>query len=109
MVRVQDEHRYDLAYIPFDFPDDWYPFALAAALDPSAAIRGGRNWFGFRTAGTNPDADDQRLGQMLGELRLHRDPAKLAARRSKRASSSTNRCRSSRSGNSTGTWSSTTA
>jgi ABC-type oligopeptide transport system substrate-binding subunit len=77
LVRVQDEHRYDLAYVPFDYPDDWYPFALGAALDPSAAVRGGRNWFSFLTAGTSPDANDQQLGQMLSVLRQHRDPGKL--------------------------------
>jgi hypothetical protein len=77
LVRVQDEHRYDLAYVPFDYPDDWYPFALGAALDPAAAVRGGRNWFSFLTAGTSPDANDQQLGQMLSVLRQHRDPGKL--------------------------------
>jgi ABC-type oligopeptide transport system substrate-binding subunit len=80
MTRVQDEHRYDLAYVPFDYPDDWHPFALGAMLDPSAAGRGGRNWFGFGVRETNPDADDQRLGQVLNELRSYRDPAQLAAR-----------------------------
>jgi ABC-type oligopeptide transport system substrate-binding subunit len=78
LVRVQDEHRYDLAYVSFDFPDDWYPYALGAALDPAAAGRGGRNWFSFRTPGTNPDADDQKLGEMLDSIRLRRDPIQLA-------------------------------
>lgn len=77
MVRVQDEHRYDLAYVPFDFPDDWHPFAVGAALDPAAAGRGGRNWFSFLTAGTSPHQNDQQLGQVLNVLRQHRDPAKL--------------------------------
>jgi peptide/nickel transport system substrate-binding protein len=77
---VQDEHRYDLAYVPFDYPDDWHPFALGAALDPAAAGRGGRNWFGFLAGGTNPDPEDQRLGTILNELRLRRDPAQLAAK-----------------------------
>ena len=83
MVRVQDEHRYDLAYIPFDYPDDWYPYALGAALDPAAGVRGGRNWFGFLTPGTSPDRIDQELGQLLNELRLHRDPGPLAAKAQK--------------------------
>jgi ABC-type oligopeptide transport system substrate-binding subunit len=77
VVRVQDEHRYDLAYVPFDYPDDWHPFALGAALDPSAAIRGGRNWFSFLTAGTSPQDKEQELGQVLNVLRQHRDPSKL--------------------------------
>ena len=73
ITRVEGEHRYDLAYIPFEYPDDWHPFALGAALDPSAANLGGRNWFSFLAADTNPDAEDARLGQMLMALRVHRD------------------------------------
>jgi ABC-type oligopeptide transport system substrate-binding subunit len=74
LVRVQEEHgRYDLAYVPFDYPDDWHPFALGAALDVQAAGRGGRNWFNFLVPNTNPDQDDVRLGQMLNELRGYRD------------------------------------
>jgi peptide/nickel transport system substrate-binding protein len=74
LVRVQEEHgRYDLAYIPFDYPDDWHPFALGAALDPLAAGRGGRNWFRFLSPDTNADGEDSRLGSMLGQLRGHCD------------------------------------
>jgi len=73
ITRVQDEHRYDLAYVPFDYPDDWHPYALGAALDPLAATRGGRNWFSFLVKGTDPDADDLRLSQRLNELRGYRD------------------------------------
>ena len=110
LVRVQDEHRYDLAYVPFDYPDDWHPFALGAVLDPAAAVRGGRNWFSFLTIGTNPQADDQQLGQVLNVLRQHRDPGKLtqqAAEANKLFNDLA--CRSFRSGNSTATRSSTTA
>ncbi len=80
MVRVQDEHRYDLAYVPFDYPDDWYPFGLGAALDPNAWSRGGRNWFKFLGRGTNPDAKDQQLGQLLSELRAYRDFSQILPR-----------------------------
>jgi ABC-type transport system substrate-binding protein len=73
--RVQEEHRYDLAYVPFDYPDDWHPFGLAGFLDASAAGRDGRNWLGYLDPATNPDAEDLRLGRMLTELRGYRDYA----------------------------------
>jgi ABC-type oligopeptide transport system substrate-binding subunit len=72
---VQEQHAsFDLAYVPFDYPDDWYPLALGAALDPEASKqRNGRNWFGFRDDTTNPDAADQQLGRDLAKLRGYRD------------------------------------
>jgi peptide/nickel transport system substrate-binding protein len=74
LVKVQDQHtNFDLAYMPFDYPDDWYPYALGAALDPSAAVRGGRNWFGFLVRDTGPDAGDDELGRALNKMRLYRD------------------------------------
>ncbi|MBX9623614.1 MAG: hypothetical protein K2X82_07350 [Gemmataceae bacterium] len=73
MKRVEDESRYDLAYLPFEYPDDWYPYGLAAFLDPAAAGRGGRNWTGFLSAQTNPDEQDRILGGELAALLLHKD------------------------------------
>jgi ABC-type oligopeptide transport system substrate-binding subunit len=79
-LRVEDEHRYDLAYVPFDYPDDWYPFALGAMFDPLAADRGGRNWTGYLTNGNGADDQDVRLGAMLRELRGYREFGQLAAK-----------------------------
>jgi peptide/nickel transport system substrate-binding protein len=70
---VETEQRYDLAYLPFDYPDDWHPFGLAAYLDPDAAVRDGRNVTGYLAPGTNPDADDRALGAELAAFREHRD------------------------------------
>jgi peptide/nickel transport system substrate-binding protein len=80
LVRVHEEHRYDLAYIPFDYPDDYYPYALAAMLDPAAATRSGRNFCHFLHPDTNPDAEDVRFGQLLSDLKLFRDYDTLAQR-----------------------------
>lgn len=80
LLRVEDEHRFDLAYLPFDYPDDWYPYALGAMLDPQAAERGGRNWFGFLAKNTGADDRDAQLGQLLTELRAFREFGPLAAK-----------------------------
>ena len=80
MLRVEDEHRYDLAYVPFDYPDDWYPYALGAMLDPLAADRGGRNWTGFLAKDTGADDQDTRLGALLNELRAYREFGQLSAK-----------------------------
>jgi ABC-type oligopeptide transport system substrate-binding subunit len=72
---VESEQRYELAYVPFDYPDDWHPFGLAAFLDPDAAGRDGRNVTGYLSANTNPDAEDRILGGELAAFREHRDYA----------------------------------
>lgn len=90
--RVEEEHRYDLAYVPFDYPDDWHPFGLAAFLDPTAVGRDGRNWLGYLDPATNPDADDLRLGRLLAELRGYRDFSGALAPRVKQAHDLFNDC-----------------
>jgi ABC-type transport system substrate-binding protein len=93
LTRVYDEHRrYDLAYVPFDYPDDWHPYALGAALDPNASGRGGRNWFNFLVKSTNPDSDDARLGVLLNELRGYRDFAGQLAPKAAEVSRVFNEC-----------------
>jgi ABC-type oligopeptide transport system substrate-binding subunit len=92
ITRVEGEHRFDLAYVPFDYPDDWHPFGLGAALDPGAAGRGGRNWFSFLAKDTNPDASDLRPGQMLNEIRGYRDFAGQLVPRAHEASKLFNDC-----------------
>jgi peptide/nickel transport system substrate-binding protein len=78
--RVEEEQRFDLAYLPFDYRDDWFPLGLGSFLDPSAAGPGERNYLGYLTKGTNPTEADERLGRVLAECRLHRDfEGKLAA------------------------------
>lgn len=71
--RVNEEFRFDLAYLPLDYPDDWYPYGLAAFLDPAAAERGGRNVTGYLAPGTNPTGEDRNLGGELQSLLQHRD------------------------------------
>lgn len=73
LKQVEEEHRYDFAYVPLEYPDDWYPFGLAAFLDPKAAARGGRNWTGFGDPATGPGAEDQVLMGELSGLLTHRD------------------------------------
>jgi ABC-type transport system substrate-binding protein len=72
-TRVEQQGRYDLAYLPFDYPDIWHAHALAAALDPTAAGSGGRNFLHYRAKGTVQSRADEGLTDALAELRLHRD------------------------------------
>ena len=72
-LRVETQSRYDLAYIPFDYPDIWHSHALAAFLDGSASGKNGRNFCNYLAPQTNPTRNDERLGQVLGEVRQHRD------------------------------------
>jgi ABC-type transport system substrate-binding protein len=75
--RVEDLHDYDLAYVHFDYRDDWYPQALGSFLDPTAAIPGGRNYLGYLAKDTTPSAEDEKLGRLLGAVRLYREPGRL--------------------------------
>ena len=75
MVRVRTSTLRP-AYVPLTTPTT-SPVRARRVLDPAAAGRGGRNWFSFLTGGTNPQVDDQQLGQALNVLRQHRDPGKL--------------------------------
>ena len=70
---VETVHNYDLAYLPFDYPDDWYPLALGAYLDPAAAISGGRNVTGYLSNKPGMKEEDERLSRPLAEARLYRD------------------------------------
>jgi len=75
---VYREMNYDLAYVPVDYPDDWYPFGLAAMLDPAASMPGGRNLGAYLDAQANTTREDAALAQTLAEIRRHADAAKLA-------------------------------
>jgi peptide/nickel transport system substrate-binding protein len=70
---VFGEHRYDLAYVPFDYPDDWHPLGLAGMLDAGAANPGGRNFTKYLAPGTNSQAADRELGAELVGITEYRD------------------------------------
>ena len=66
-------HSYDLAYVTFDYRDDWYPLRLGSYLDPTAAGSNGRNICGYLTPTSDPTPDDDELGRLLAQARLYRD------------------------------------
>lgn len=76
---VYREANFDLAYIPFDYPDDWYSFALAAMLDPGASAPGCRNIGGYLDQQSNTANEDQLLAKELSEIRRYADFVKLTA------------------------------
>ena len=68
---LEDDHDYELAYCSFDFKDDL--FWLGGLLDRNAGGRGGRNFLGYLTDGSNAQLDDNDLRLTLDEIRSHRD------------------------------------
>jgi ABC-type transport system substrate-binding protein len=74
-VKLYVEHDFDLALTTFDYRDDLY--SLDGLLDPEAVGpdggRGGRNFLGYLTAGTNPADGDRRLRKLIEEARSSRD------------------------------------
>lgn len=75
--RVVDEHRFDLAYLPFDYRDDLYPLDLASFLDPAAAGPGGRNVGGYLASESVRTKEDDDLARKLAEVPQYRDPKRL--------------------------------
>ena len=73
--RVEQEQDFDLAYYALDYADDRY--RLGAFLDPHAAGLNGRNYTGYLAEGSRATDADRRLGQLLGEVRQHRDFARV--------------------------------
>lgn len=64
---VMLEHDYDLAYMPYDYPSEWYP--LQYLFDIDAMDRGQRNFLGYQ-----PDA---KIGQLLTRIQATRDFSKI--------------------------------
>jgi peptide/nickel transport system substrate-binding protein len=89
---VFGEHRYDFAYVPYDYSDDWHPIDLAEMLDPSAAIPGGRNFNGFLAPDTNAQEADRILDTELRQLLQFRDFSGQIAPRAVRIHRAFNDC-----------------
>lgn len=71
--RVYEDRNFDLAYVAFEYPDEWYPQALGALLDPEAQEQGGRNFMRYPPKTVSPSREDKLLGQQLEEIRRHAD------------------------------------
>lgn len=71
--RLEEENRFDLAYVPFDYRDDWYPIGLSNFLDPAAAVPDGRNYMGFLSKEAATSDVTERLHTHLTAVRQHRD------------------------------------
>ena len=77
LERVEQKQAFDLAYLPLDYPDPFFPLGLGSFLDPTAAQPGGRNVTGWRSAQAGKTPADERLAVLLDEARRHQDPKKL--------------------------------
>ncbi len=71
--RVYEDRNFDLAYVSFDYPDEWYPQGLGALLDPDAQEPGGRNFMRYPPKTVSPSREDKLFGQQLEEIRRHAD------------------------------------
>jgi len=71
--RVYEDRNFDLAYVAFEYPDEWYPQALGALLDPEAHEPGGRNFMRYPPKTVSLSREDKQLGQQLEEIRRHSD------------------------------------
>ena len=71
--RVEKEHRYELAYVTFNYCDDWFPLGLALLLDPSAAGENGRNFTGYLEKSSDPSPQDAKYGKLLTDATQTRD------------------------------------
>jgi ABC-type transport system substrate-binding protein len=71
--RVYDDRNFDLAYVNFEYSDEWYPYGLGALLDPAAQEPGGRNFMRYPPKTVAPTREDKLFGQQLEEIRRHAD------------------------------------